>query len=91
MFFQTPAEPPYSILIERDSASKLGNFFESFVFALKVNKYLQNVNIKSSLVRFDQKTCIFVVFVCSLFHTLGYTVNWDILAVVLFWFIWCLS
>ena len=33
VFFQTPAEPPYPILIERDSASKLGNFFESFVFA----------------------------------------------------------
>jgi hypothetical protein len=36
-----------------------------FAFALKVNIYLQNMSINRRLGRFDQKMCIFVVFVCS--------------------------
>jgi hypothetical protein len=34
-------------------------------FALKVNINLQNMSIKHYLARFDQKKCIFIVFLCA--------------------------
>jgi len=39
--------------------------FKVFFFALKVNIYLQSMRIKHRLARFDQKTCIFVMFLCA--------------------------
>ena len=45
----------------------IGDIFLKIIFALKVNIYLQIMSIKRCLARFDQKTCIFVVFFgCSL-------------------------
>ena len=38
---------------------------EKWFFVLKVNIYLQNMSMKGRLARFDQKTCVFVVFLCT--------------------------
>ena len=69
----------------RDSYCKFGILFKSFC-ALKVNIYLQNMSIKRRFGEIRPKTCIFVIFACSLFPSIiNYTCpNFPITCAMLF-------